>query len=234
MLSPKWINDNAVEVGLDEAGRGSLWGRLYVGAVILSPEDDAYCDDGAMLRQIMDSKKLTRRRRAILADYIYENAIEAVVAWAEPAEIDAVNVLNADMAAMNRALAALETPFERVLVDGNVWIPSCPVAEAAEAIVLPGGDNVSLSVAAASIIAKEAHDAWVRETATEELDARYGLLSNMGYGTATHLAGLKTWGSHSLHRRSFAPVGAVTQGVAPVGAVTQGVAPVASSSAKCF
>ena len=205
MLSPKWINDNAVEVGLDEAGRGSLWGRLYVGAVILSPEDDAYCDDGAMLRQIMDSKKLTRRRRAILADYIYENAIEAVVAWAEPA----------DMAAMNRALAALETPFERVLVDGNVWIPSCPVAEAAEAIVLPGGDGVSLSVAAASIIAKEAHDAWVRETATPELDARYGLLSNMGYGTATHLAGLKTWGADALHRRSFAPVA------------------VASSSTKC-
>ena len=83
-----WINDGSVEVGLDEAGRGSLWGRLYVGAVIMSPEDEAYFDNGVALRQITDSKKLTPRRRAILADFIRENAIEATVAWAEPPEID--------------------------------------------------------------------------------------------------------------------------------------------------
>ena len=102
-LKRQWIDDGQVEVGLDEAGRGSLWGRLYVGAVIMSPEDEAYFDNGAALRQIKDSKKLTPRRRAILADYIKENAIETAVAWSEPEEIDRLNILRADMAAMHRA-----------------------------------------------------------------------------------------------------------------------------------
>ena len=75
-MKRRWVDDDLVEVGLDEAGRGSLWGRLYVGAVILSPEDEAYFDNGTALRQIKDSKKLTRRLRAILDDYIRETAIE--------------------------------------------------------------------------------------------------------------------------------------------------------------
>jgi ribonuclease HII len=211
-----WINDGLVEVGLDEAGRGSLWGRLYVGAVIMSPEDEAYFDNGVTLRQITDSKKLTPRRRAVLADFIRENAIEATVAWAEPAEIDAVNVLEADMAAMHRALDSLETPFQRILVDGDCWRPWIPdgSSEAVPAITIVEGDAMCLSIAAASIMAKEAHDAWVREevAARPELDERYGLSRGMGYGTAAHLEGLKAHGADVLHRRSFAPVRAVCGG----------------------
>lgn len=208
-----WINDGLVEVGLDEAGRGSLWGRLYVGAVIMSPEDEAYFDNGVTLRQITDSKKLTPRRRAVLADFIRENAIEATVAWAEPAEIDTVNVLEADMAAMHRALDSMETPFQRILVDGDCWRPWAPTgsSEPVPAITIVEGDAQCLSIAAASIMAKEAHDAWVREevAARPELDERYNLSRGMGYGTAAHLAGLKEHGADVLHRRSFAPVRAV-------------------------
>jgi ribonuclease HII len=211
-MKRQWIEDGLVEVGLDEAGRGSLWGRLYVGAVIMSPEDEAYFDNGVALRQIKDSKKLTRRRRAILADYIRENAIETVTAWSEPEEIDTLNILRADMAAMHRALASLQTPFQRILVDGDVWdtyigTDSYPVP----ALTIIEGDSVSLTIAAASILAKEAHDDWVKEmvAADPSLDERYGFSSNMGYGTPAHMTGLKTWGAHSLHRTSFAPVKAV-------------------------
>lgn len=211
-LKRLWIDDGSVEVGLDEAGRGTLWGRLYVGAVILSPEDEAYFDNGAALREIKDSKKLTPRRRAILADYIRECAIEATVAWAEPEEIDKINILRADMAAMRRALSSLSVPFQRILVDGNVWDGwSDANGSAVPAVCIEKGDAVSLPIAAASILAKEAHDEWVRSevAADPRLEEQWGLASNMGYGTATHMAGLKTWGAHALHRRSFAPVRAV-------------------------
>ena len=211
-----WINDDLVEVGLDEAGRGSLWGRLYVGAVIMSPEDESYFDNGVVLRQITDSKKLTPRRRAVLADYIHENAIETVTAWSDPTEIDTINILQADIAAMHRALSNFTTPFQRILVDGDYWLPwTDPVSgEPVPSVTLIGGDATCLSIAAASIVAKEAHDAWVRAevAARPELDERYALSRGMGYGTAAHMEGLKKWGADVLHRRSFAPVRAVLPG----------------------
>ena len=208
-LKRSWLNDDLVEVGLDEAGRGSLWGRLYVGAVILSPEDEAYFDNGAMLRQIKDSKKLTPRRRAVLADYIKENAIETAISWSEPEEIDTINILRADMAAMHRALSTLTTPFQRILVDGDVWIPWTDAQhETVTAFTIAKGDATSLPIAAASILAKEAHDEWVRAqiVADPSLDERYGFGSNMGYGTAAHMEGLQRWGPHKSHRFSFAPI----------------------------
>jgi ribonuclease HII len=211
-LKRSWLNDDLVEVGLDEAGRGSLWGRLYVGAVILSPEDEAYSDNGVALRQIKDSKKLTPRRRAVLADYIKENAIETAVSWSEPEEIDTINILRADMAAMHRALSTLTTPFQRILVDGDVWIPWTDAQhETITAFTIAKGDATSLPIAAASILAKEAHDEWVRAqiVADPSLDERYGFGSNMGYGTAAHMEGLQRWGPHKSHRFSFAPVRAV-------------------------
>jgi len=210
-----WIDDGSIEVGLDEVGRGSLWGRLYVGAVIISPEDEAYSDHGATLSQITDSKKLTPRRRAILADWISENALEAVTAWAEPEEIDRINILRADMAAMHRALDLLTLPVQRILVDGDYWSPwMSSTGEVVPHVTICEGDAKSLPIAAASIIAKEAHDTWVRDMVTAQpvLDERYGLGRNMGYGTAAHMAGLQKWGADSLHRRSFAPVKATLPG----------------------
>jgi ribonuclease HII len=220
-----WIDDGLVEVGLDEAGRGSLWGRLYVGAVVMSPDDESYFDNGVALRQITDSKKLTPRRRAVLADFIRENAIEATVAWAEPVEIDEVNILQADMAAMHRALASMETPFQRILVDGDCWRPwRGDDGEVVPAITVVDGDASCLSIAAASIMAKEAHDAWVRAevAARPELEERYGLGRNMGYGTAAHMEGLRVHGADGLHRRSFAPVRAVLGVPAPAAVKKKG------------
>lgn len=214
-MKRQWSSDGLVEVGLDEAGRGSLWGRLYVGAVIMSPEDEAYFDNGATLQKITDSKKLTPRRRAVLADFIRENAIEAIVEWSEPAEIDTLNILHADMAAMHRALGRLETPFQRVLVDGDYWKPYMVGGQEIEAHTVVEGDASYLVIAAASIMAKEAHDEWVRAVVAErpDLDEKYGFSSNMGYGTAKHMEGLRRCGADVLHRRSFRPVADVAGGV---------------------
>ena len=217
-LKSHWGNDDLVEVGLDEAGRRSLWGRLYVGAVILSPCEDVYPDDGVLLRQIKDSKKLTKKKRAVLAQYIRENAIESAVAYAEPYEIDSLNVLRADMATMRRALDSLTVPFQRILVDGDTWEPyrhantdsetETETEVEVEAVKIVDGDATCLSIAAASILAKEAHDDWIKEMVKREPDLhdRYGIGSNIGYGTATHMAGLQEWGAHKFHRQSFAPV----------------------------
>ena len=214
-LPRTWISDGAIEVGVDEAGRGSVWGRLYVGAVVLSPEDDAYPDDGDMLRLITDSKKLTHKKRAVLADYIRANAVVSAVAFAEAAEVDRLNVLRADMEAMCRALdeVAETVPVQRVLIDGDTapeWSPrDAAAATKPEILTIVEGDAKVLSIAAASILAKEAHDAWVREkvAADPTLHERYGFGTNMGYGTAVHMAGLERWGVDAEHRRSFAPVG---------------------------
>ena len=207
-LKRQWATDGLLEVGLDEAGRGSLWGRLYVGAVILAPDDDAYIEGGSVLNQIKDSKKISHKKRAALAGWIRDNAIESTVNWAEPEEIDKINILRADIAAMHRALNSLEAPFQRILVDGDFNIDYKPDIEE---ITIVGGDASYISIAAASILAKEAHDTWVTEQvlANPSLDERYGFAGNMGYGTAAHMAGLKRWGATEGHRRSFAPVAAV-------------------------
>ena len=195
-----------------------MWGRLYVGAVVLSPDDDDYPDEGELLRQITDSKKLSRKRRAVLATYIRENAVASVVTYADAAEVDRLNVLQADMAAMERALDAIAAivPIQRVLVDGDTapgWSPSLEAGailttESVDVLTIVEGDAQVLAIAAASILAKEAHDTWVRESivADPSLHERYGFGTNMGYGTAAHMAGLQTWGAHAEHRRSFAPV----------------------------
>jgi ribonuclease HII len=115
---------------------------------------------------------------------------------------------------MHRALAQFNTPFQRILVDGDVWKPwTDPLTkETVEGITIINGDAVSLPIAAASILAKEAHDRWVKEmvAARPDLHEHYGFGTNMGYGTAAHMNGLKQWGPDILHRRSFAPVKAVT------------------------
>jgi ribonuclease HII len=213
-LARAWKDDGSVEVGLDEAGRGCLWGRLYVGAVILSPEVEAYADGGAVLGLIKDSKKLSRKKRAGLADWIRDNAVESAVAWAEPEEIDEINILQADIAAMRRALNSLEAPFQRILVDGDFSIKYKP--SEVEEITIVGGDASYVSIAAASILAKEAHDDWVAEQVGNNpaLHDRYGFGANMGYGTAAHMAGLREWGPTEGHRRSFAPVAAAAAAAA--------------------
>jgi ribonuclease HII len=202
----RYKDDDAVEVGLDEAGRGCLFGRLYVGAVVFSNDTEAFFDHGATLQTIKDSKLLTKRRRAILYDYIQECAVDKAVEYATAAEVDALNVLQADLTTMHRALDSLQVPVDRVLVDGDHWRPY----KDSEGYAIVDGDAQYLAIAAAGILAKVSRDRWVESVVMEhpEWDANYGLLSNMGYGTAVHMKGIQTHGVTVEHRRSFAPVAA--------------------------
>jgi ribonuclease HII len=202
-------NDDAVEVGIDEAGRGCLFGRLYVGAVVFAKDEEDFFDHGAALKTIKDSKVLTERRRAILYDYIQECALDKSVAFAEAAEVDEHNVLVADLRCMHRALDALTVPVDRILVDGDAWRPWKNAAgQEVEAHVIVDGDASFLSIAAAGILAKVSKDRWIAEVCAEnpELNERYNLLKNKGYGTAAHMKGLSEFGATAEHRRSFAPV----------------------------
>ncbi len=177
--------------GVDEAGRGPLAGPVFAAAVIL--------DELHPIRGLADSKKLSPRRRDALYDEIRAKALCCSVAQASVEEIDQVNILQATMLAMRRAVDGLRLKPTKVLVDGN----RLPVLDVrAEAIVQ--GDAKVAAISAASILAKVERDRWC-----EGIDAEYpayGFARHKGYGTADHLQALRAHGPTPWHRRSFAPV----------------------------
>jgi ribonuclease HII len=203
----RYKTDDAIEVGLDEAGRGCLFGRLYVGAVVFSNDLEDFPDGGEMLDMIKDSKKLSHKKRELLYDYIIENALDTCVAYAEVDEIDRDNILQADLSAMHRALDGLNVPVERVLADGDHWRPYRDT----EGFAIVDGDAQYLPIAAAGILAKVSRDRWVAEMVAKhpEWDTQYDLGHNMGYGAPKHMKGLLEYGATAQHRTSFNPVRAV-------------------------
>lgn len=180
--------------GVDEAGRGP-WAGPVVAAAVVFP------DTGNIPDGLDDSKKLTRRKREALFDVIMATA-HVGIGEASVQEIDRDNILNASMLAMRRAIAALDARPDTALIDGK-HVPELPCP--AHAVV--GGDGLSPSIAAASIIAKVTRDRIMTELA--EVHAGYGWERNFGYGTKEHLAALKAQGVTLHHRRSFAPVRAL-------------------------
>lgn len=177
--------------GVDEAGRGPLAGPVVAAAVILRQED---CPDG-----LNDSKQLTALRRATLEREIKARALCWGIGIASVEEIDELNILWATMLAMTRAMDALQHDCAHVLVDGN----RCPKWQWASTAVVEG-DAKCLSIAAASILAKEARDRMMIEAAA--VHPHYGWERNKGYGSPVHLAALREHGPTPLHRRSFSPV----------------------------
>ena len=177
--------------GVDEAGRGPLAGPVVAAAVIL--------DDLAPIRGLADSKKLTSRQRERLYDEIRAKALCCSVAQSSVEEIDALNILQATMLAMRRAVQGLRLKPTKVLVDGN-RLPALDVL--AEAVV--GGDASVAAISAASILAKVTRDRLLQDL--HERHPEYGFDRHKGYGTAQHLAALQRMGPLPDHRRSFAPV----------------------------
>ena len=182
--------------GVDEAGRGPLMGPVVAAAVIL--------DDLHPIKGLADSKKLTALRREKLYDEIRAKALCFSIAQASAAEIDEINILQATMLAMRRAVEGLRLKPAKVLVDGN-RIPTLVIV--AEAIV--GGDALVPAISAASILAKVWRDHWCQEM--DQAFPQYGFASHKGYGTAEHLAALQQHGACPEHRRTFAPVARVLQ-----------------------
>ncbi len=180
-----------IVAGVDEVGRGPLAGPVVAAAVILDPKRP--------IAGLADSKKLTEKRREALDPIIREQALCWALGRAEPEEIDRINILQASLLAMQRAVAALTTQPGLALVDGNK-APRLPC----QVRTIVGGDASEPAISAASIIAKVARD---REMV--ELDSRYpgyGLAKHKGYPTRQHMEALQRLGVTEIHRRSFGPV----------------------------
>jgi ribonuclease HII len=184
-------------LGVDEAGRGPLAGPVVAAAVLLPPGLEGF-------EGVRDSKTLTPRRRDELFSVIRARAAAVGVGWALREEIDRLNVLNATLLAMRRAVErARPGPGTLVVVDGNRRVPGLRRPQR----VVVDGDALSLCVAAASVVAKVVRDRWMRV-----LDRRhpgYGFLRHKGYGTPAHLSALRRLGPSPEHRRSFSPVAEV-------------------------
>ena len=180
--------------GVDEAGRGPLAGPVVAAAVIL--------DDLNPISGLADSKKLTPLRREKLYDEVRAKALCFSIALATVEEIDSLNILQATMLAMKRAVEGLRLKPNKVLVDGN-RLPALLML--AEAIVK--GDTLVPSISAASILAKVYRDRWCADYHLEY--PQYGFAGHKGYGTVEHLAALRQHGACPQHRRSFSPVAAV-------------------------
>jgi len=177
--------------GVDEAGRGPLAGPVVAAAVIL--------DDLKPIKGLADSKKLSASRREKLFDEIRAKALCFSIASASVEEIDQLNILQATMLAMRRAVNGLRLKPNMVLVDGN-RLPIIDIR--AEAIVK--GDSLVPAISAASILAKVHRDRWCMEV--DLVYPQYGFAGHKGYGTAVHLAALKSHGACPEHRKTFKPV----------------------------
>ena len=179
--------------GVDEAGRGPLAGPVVAAAVILNPAKP--------IAGLADSKILTEKQREKLFNEIRQKSLSWSVARARVREIDDINILQASLLAMQRAVARLKLQPELVLVDGN----HCPLFSCAAKAIIKG-DQTESAISAASIVAKVLRDRWM--VYLDKLYPQYGFAKHKGYGTAGHLQALKQHGPSKVHRISFAPVAA--------------------------
>lgn len=188
MLASNYF-DGVVEAGCDEAGRGCLAGSVYAAAVIFPP---GYAND-----ELNDSKQLTDKRRKQLREIIERDALAWAVGIVTPEEIDKINILNASILAMHRALDQLTVRPEAVIVDGNRFKPYNKLPHA----TIVKGDGKYLSIAAASILAKTYRDDYMDKLAEEY--PHYDWLGNKGYPTKKHREAIKLHGITPYHRKSF-------------------------------
>jgi len=215
MLNVCYDEGNTFEIGIDEAGRGPLFGRLYVGAVILPKTSDFRHD------LMKDSKRFhSKKKIREIADYIKQAALFWSVQYVEPAVIDEINIRQSVFRGMHECIRDIltksggEVNYENVmlLVDGNDFKPFTQYDEESETIrsfrheTIEGGDNKYTCIAAASILAKVERDQYIAELCTlyPELAERYGIDTNMGYGTKKHIQGIEAHGITQWHRKSYA------------------------------
>ena len=204
---------NIVEVGLDEAGRGPMLGRVYAGAVIL-PKDDSF--NHSLMK---DSKKFhSKKKIEQVAEYIKENALAWTVEYEDETVIDEINILQATQSAFAKCIKNILKQVSNknnedilLLVDGNYFKPFTTLnktktkMEMLKYQLIEGGDNKYTSIAAASILAKVERDNYIDELCSQnpELIVRYGIDSNKGYGSKKHMDGIKQYGITKWHRKTF-------------------------------
>ena len=225
-LLKKCLNESEriIEIGVDEAGRGPLFGRVYTAAVIL-PKDDSFD-----LSKVKDSKKFhSKKKIEEAAQYIKDNALAWHISYADEKKIDEINILQATQLSMHESILETTKKFNssqklqdrlekrdydfNLLIDGNYFNPithfnkTTNKIETIPYMTVEGGDNKYASIAAASILAKVERDKYIEDLCINnpELSEFYGIDSNKGYGAKKHLDGIKEHGITIWHRRSFAP-----------------------------
>ena len=212
----KWFFNedvNVIEMGIDEAGRGPMFGRVYAGVVIL-PKDDSF--NHSLMK---DSKKFHNKKKLEeAAEYIKANAIAWAVEYEDENKIDEVNILQATQLAMHKGIKTIlrgnveaNTDNTLLLVDGNYFKPYMTLNKSKTKLeklkyeMIEGGDNKYTAIAAASILAKVERDRYIEELCIQnpELVERYAIDSNKGYGSKKHMDGIKQYGITKWHRRTF-------------------------------
>ena len=187
-----------IEVGVDEAGRGPLFGRLYCAAVIWPQE--------LTTPLIKDSKKYTKvADRELAAEFVKDHAIAYGISYVDADQIDQINIFKATMLAMHEAIRQTHIDPDHILVDGNTFKPFADShGDNPKFTTVVQGDGKYLSIAAASVLAKTAHDAYIKDTCLRyPILNRYDIQHNMGYGAPKHLEAIKLYGITQYHRQSF-------------------------------
>jgi ribonuclease HII len=194
---------DCLEAGVDEAGRGPLFGRVYTAAVILDQTFDH--------SRVKDSKKFTSKKKIKEAsDYIKEHAVSWSITYADEKVIDEINILKATMKSMHESILGLHKKPEHLLIDGNYFKPIVQVID--EKLVhmpytcVEKGDNTYTSIAAASILAKVARDEYILDLCEKHPELKqYGIDKNKGYGAKIHMEAIKKYGITEWHRKSYKP-----------------------------
>ena len=203
----QYLDETKIEVGIDEAGRGCLFGPVCVGAVVWPNQDPLF--NGKEPPIIKDSKKVSEKKRNILREYIEENAIAWSVQFISHEEIDQTNILKATMKGMHRCIDDIRQncSIDTILVDGNHFkIYTDEDLNYIDHKCVISGDNTYKSIAAGSILAKTHRDNYIYELVKDQPDLeKYGLHKHKGYGTKIHMDALKEYGVIEGHRRSFKP-----------------------------
>ncbi len=206
MLSARFKDDNVIEIGIDEAGRGSFWGPIMAGAMIIPPETTWTDKQKTLLTELRDSKKISPKKRERIADQIKELIPKTAVGIVSAKEINDNGITWANMEAFRRAVQNLsltkeEQDTSRLVIDGVLQIDKW---EGEQELVVDG-DAEYLAIAGASILAKVEHDRWITKYCEDnpECNDRYDLLKSKGYGTANHREGIRNYGAHELHRSLY-------------------------------
>lgn len=209
-LRRKYADDSYIEIGIDEAGRGPMFGRVYAAAVVL-PQDDSFKHS-----DMKDSKRFhSEKKISATAEYVKANSIAWSVAYSTEGEIDEHNIRKATHMAMHKAIKNVINDLGgsldniHLIVDGNDFTPYTlfdgSFIRSVRHTTVEKADNLLTNVAAASILAKVERDRYITETckAEPELDFKYGLLKNKGYGTKQHMDGIVEHGTSKYHRHTF-------------------------------
>lgn len=204
VLKTRFKEDSVTEIGVDEAGRGSFWGPIMAGAVIIPPESEWTEKQRDLFEQLRDSKKISPKKREKMAAQIKELLPAYAIGIVDSHEINANGIQWANIESFRRAIYGL--PIEnvsecRILIDGVLAIDDWK----GEQELIIEGDNIYLAIAASSILAKVEHDHWIQNycETNPECNTRYHLLQSKGYGTARHREGIRIYGGHELHRQVY-------------------------------